>query len=240
MALKIPQWEERWEVCSVLRYHLSAPTDSSIYKGKITHPVAICLARTRETHASVTKRPGRQQRHWEGSAEWFLLGFTLAPISSSRWARIKWSKKSNCFVPGVCFKGGKCSHSRVISNKLRLQLGPFWFWHNCLSAPPPKSSSAWLMVYKKKGCSPFFFVFLAERKASCRSFCSGQEWGLIISKNERQSLEVTLGDSEGGCGMSCRSSGQAVRFFSFCHSSLLLLYKADTRDCTWQITARLK
>lgn len=174
MALKIPQWEERWEVCSVLRYHLSAPTDSSIYKGKITHPVAICLARTRETHASVTKRPGRQQRHWEGSAEWFLLGFTLAPISSSRWARIKWSKKSNCFVPGACFKGGKCSHSRVISNKLRLQLGPFWFWHNCLSAPPPKPVAHDWWCIKRKVARPFSSCSLLSARPAVGPFVLGK------------------------------------------------------------------
>lgn len=54
---------------AILRYRLPDPSDGSIYKGKITHPVAICLAGARGTRASVTKRPGEQQRHWEGSAE---------------------------------------------------------------------------------------------------------------------------------------------------------------------------
>lgn len=150
------------------------------------------LARVRGTYASVTKCPGEPQRHWEGSAEWFLLGFTLAPISSSCWACIKWSKEWNCVV--LISKQASFHSSQVISNKLWLQLSPLCFWHYRLSALPPKPSHPWLMVYKMKGRSLFLLVFLAERKSRCRSLCSQQEWGLIIFKMKGRSRKTPLRD----------------------------------------------
>lgn len=93
-----------WENCV---QHCVSICLTPVMTGTITHPTAIHLAQEQGIHASVTKCTSEQQRHWEGWSEWFVLGFTLAPISSSCWAHIKWCKKIKLFHTD--FKGGEFS-----------------------------------------------------------------------------------------------------------------------------------
>lgn len=71
------------------------------------------------------------------------------------------------------------------------------------------------MVYKMKGCSPFFLVFLAERKASCRSFCSGREWELIISNMKGRVWKSALQIAKVVVGWAAGVVGKQLDFFLF-------------------------
>lgn len=144
-------------------------------------------------------------------------------------------KKSNCFI--LVSKASSSRSSQVISNKLCLQWGPFWFWHNCLSALLPKTCSPWLMIYKIKGC--LHLVFLAECKACCRSLCSWQERRLIIFTMKGRILKTPLWDAPGWLQSGLQEWWASSLIF-FSPGYLLLLCERDSRNSTQRTSIRLK